>query len=677
MAVALTPDAFLNRSASTAWNVYFSYCGWRRIDTDRGQTTVLTYLGHNNVGSGFQITASPSRQLIVYRVNDFADLLGGTGPTLDVGTWYFFGLTTIAASQADGIEIYYAAEDDPSLTQVTATLLGAYGYNWHGVGARPGTDGQDSVFRLHGSAENDRTWTDTTLTPAEMLAEYQSPTPVRTAGLWSAWPMADSATAGDDASGGGRPLTANTGIGAIDTTEGPFDTGTGAVKLTPTAHYTRAGAPNGTDQTWCGWIRPDAAPPTSGYRTVISQDAGAEDVDWFSLNFDDTDGLELYVNNRATPITTSGPVPTLGAWFFVGVVRSGTTWTFYWRAQDWELLEDETGTGSGDIGTNLRIGSEFVVENAKTFEGGDSYWRVFETALTEAQLYAESESSVAIVAEWADWPIDDVVTQTDDISGNNHPLTADAGNGSFTDTTGPQVFGPTPVQGSGLLAGGGVLDLAATRSKATDGSLAGGGSLAISGTRASAGAFSLDGAGSLSLAGAAATSGALSLDGGGALGLAGTRSRSAAFSLDGGGTLALAGSETVPGSGSLDGGGQLAMSGTRAKAANGALDGGGALALAGTATSHERGSGLLDGGGVLAMAGSRVKGPVAMALQGGGILRLTGDAPTGDVSGCDRIPIPPQCRPVRVRVGESAYRVPCAEAPPTPGSAGLDIACNT
>jgi hypothetical protein len=223
VAVALAPDAFLSRTATTAWNVYFSYCGWRRIDTDRGQTTVLTYLGHSNLGAGFQITASSSRQLIVYRVNNFSDLLTGTGPTLAVGTWYFLGLTTIAASQANGVQIYYAAEGAPSLTQVTATFLGAYEYRFHGVGGRSDNDGQFGAFRLHGSAGHDRTWTDTTLTPAEMLAEFQSPTPVKTAGLWSAWPMADAATAANDTSGNSRPLTATPGTGTITTTDGPFD----------------------------------------------------------------------------------------------------------------------------------------------------------------------------------------------------------------------------------------------------------------------------------------------------------------------------------------------------------------------------------------------------------------------------------------------------------------------
>lgn len=241
MAVALTPNAFLSRTTTTAWSgtggIYYSYCGWRRIDVDRGEFTVLTYLAHLNVGSGIQFTALPDRQLVVYNVTGFADLLAGTGPTLAVGTWYFLGVTTIEASEPGGIEVYYAAEGDPSLTQVNATVLGAYGYNWHGIGARPGTDGQDDVWRLHGSAAYDRTWQNTTLTPTEMLAEFQSATPVRTTGLWSAWPMATAATATTDASGNSRPLTATAGTGTITDTDAPIfgggdpNEGTGALAV--------------------------------------------------------------------------------------------------------------------------------------------------------------------------------------------------------------------------------------------------------------------------------------------------------------------------------------------------------------------------------------------------------------------------------------------------------------
>lgn len=447
-----------------------------------------------------------------------------------------------------------------------------------------------------------------------------------------------------------------------------------AVALTPTAHYTRTAAPNGTDQTWCGWFRLDAVPNPSGFNAVLAQDAGAPD--WMGLYLDEAGGLgqlNVWNNDNGTPVITGPSYAADSAWHFAAVVRQGTSWTLYYRNEDWELLESETGTGTGVIGTNLRLGAEFVLEAATALNGALAYWRVFESALTEAQLFDESNSQVALAAEWADWPIAAVASQTDDISGNNRPLTATAGSGSFTDTGGPEVIGPPAVQGSGLLAGGGSLDLGGARSRTTSGSLDGGGTLALSGSRSKTGPFPLDGGGSLALEGSITTPGELSVDGGGELALSGTRSKGAPFALDGGGTFTVAGSEIVPGSGSLDGGGELTMSGTRRKPGTAGLDGGGVLMLAGTIT--EPGTGVLDGGGALAMAGSRAKRGT-MALEGSATLELAGDAPTGDASGCDRIPIPPTCRPVRARVGESALRVACADAPRTPGSAGLDIACN-
>lgn len=221
MAVALAPDAFLVHSPA-AWDVYFSACCWRRIDTDRQAFTVLAYLGNVFVSGGFQFTADANRKLIVYRCTDFADLLAGTGPTLAVGDWWFFGLTTIGPDVPNNVVVYYARKGDPSLTAATVSYSGQYQYTRHGVGWRPGVDGEAGVFYLAGSAAHDRTWQNTTLTPAEMLAEYQSPTVVRTAGLWSAWPMATAATATVDASGNSRPLVAVAGAGSITDTDDPF-----------------------------------------------------------------------------------------------------------------------------------------------------------------------------------------------------------------------------------------------------------------------------------------------------------------------------------------------------------------------------------------------------------------------------------------------------------------------
>ena len=231
MAIALTPDACLYRTPDTAWDEYYSACGWVRLDADRGEYTILAYLGNIFISRGFQWTVDPDRQLVVFRLMDFADLLGGAGPTLEVGEWWFWGITTIGPNVPNNINLYYGKLGDSSLTQATVSFSGTYDYRWHGVGCRPadagngepGPDGEFDAYRLHGSVWGWRTWQNVTLTPSQMLAEFESATPVLTTGLWSSWPLEDADTAGDDVAGSGRDLTVVTGTGAITDTDGPFD----------------------------------------------------------------------------------------------------------------------------------------------------------------------------------------------------------------------------------------------------------------------------------------------------------------------------------------------------------------------------------------------------------------------------------------------------------------------
>jgi hypothetical protein len=223
VAVALTPNAFLVRNTVGAPSS-FSVCGWTRIDTDRNQFTILRYWGANAVGGGgFQLTVDTDLNVVLFECTDFTDLLGGTGPTLTLGTWYFFGLTTIVDDIPNNVEFYWAEQGDVSLVQDTLSYEGAYQYANHYIGARPGADGSDGAFRLHGSVEHDRVWHSVTLTPTQMLAEYESATAV-TSGAWAVWPLADSGSAIQDATVNNRDLTQTTGTGSVTTTDGPFDT---------------------------------------------------------------------------------------------------------------------------------------------------------------------------------------------------------------------------------------------------------------------------------------------------------------------------------------------------------------------------------------------------------------------------------------------------------------------
>src|SRR5690606_35147956 len=244
MAVALTPDACLYRTPDTAWDEYYSACGWVRLDADRGEYTILAYLGNIFISRGFQWTVDPDRQLVVFRLMDFADLLGGAGPTLEVGEWWFWGITTIGPNVPNNINLYYGKLGDSSLTQATVSFSGTYDYRWHGAGCRPadagngapGPDGELDAYRLHASVWGWRTSQNVTLTPSQMLAEFEPATPVLTPGPWSAGPLEDADTAGADVAGSGGDLTVVTGTGTITDTDGPFDGGAQQGERDATAH---------------------------------------------------------------------------------------------------------------------------------------------------------------------------------------------------------------------------------------------------------------------------------------------------------------------------------------------------------------------------------------------------------------------------------------------------------
>jgi hypothetical protein len=253
MAVALNPNAFLVRNTVGAPSS-FSWCGWTRIDGLRGQEfTIVRYLAGNSVGGGgFQPTLVDTGQLIIFEAQGaFPDVWGGAGPTVSVGDWWFLGITTIVDDIPDNVEIYFALEGAGSLTQTTGSYSGAYQYQNHYIGARPGADGSDGAYRLDGSVAHDRVWHGVTLTPTEMLAEFQSTTAVKS-GAWAVWPMADSATAIEDATANNRDLTSTVGTGSIVTTTGPsIGAGTDGT-ATPAAISLTAAVPRPATSTSAG-----------------------------------------------------------------------------------------------------------------------------------------------------------------------------------------------------------------------------------------------------------------------------------------------------------------------------------------------------------------------------------------------------------------------------------------
>jgi len=219
-----------------------------------------------------------------------------------------------------------------------------------------------------------------------------------------------------------------------------------AVAKSGGAYWERTGVVIGTEQTWLGWVRPDLFAPNNDYRTVLAQDGG--EVNWLGVYQDTAGGIataNLWVNSFDGPIV-EGPALALDEYLFLAVVRSGdgSSWKLAWRWEGDPSLNTATGTepdGPTTIGQILKIGAEHG-GNAP-LAGGYAHWRVIPAALSDSQILAESASPVALQTAWADWPLEDVDSDEDDISGNNRPLTLlGLDTGAHTNTTGPDITIP-------------------------------------------------------------------------------------------------------------------------------------------------------------------------------------------------------------------------------------------
>jgi hypothetical protein len=214
-----------------------------------------------------------------------------------------------------------------------------------------------------------------------------------------------------------------------------------AVDLTPAAYFTRTGV-SGNNQTQGGWFRLDAVP--TSFNSMFALDNGAPD--WMGI-YIDNDGGSARLNfweNSASPVI-SGPLITLGEWYYVSVVRSGSTWTMYWRHEDDSSLTDEgNGSVTGTVGTALSLGKESVVDSATSFNGKMAQWRVHTSSLSSTDILAESNADKAVTAAWADWPMN---MAGDDVSGNGRTATP---SGTMVTFVGPTVGGspsrPVPEQ---------------------------------------------------------------------------------------------------------------------------------------------------------------------------------------------------------------------------------------
>jgi hypothetical protein len=112
--------------------------------------------------------------------------------------------------------------------------------------------------------------------------------------------------------------------------------------------------------------------------------------------------------------------------YYCALRRTGTTLDVFLGASPTSVTLEATGTCS-DAG---RATNEQILFNGYQVGGTHSgigflgRVRVYESALTEAEIETELASNSAVKASpWADWPMLDAATAGDDISGNNRDLT--------------------------------------------------------------------------------------------------------------------------------------------------------------------------------------------------------------------------------------------------------------
>jgi hypothetical protein len=220
-----------------------------------------------------------------------------------------------------------------------------------------------------------------------------------------------------------------------------------AIDFAPPKRLTRSATAVVPPLSVCAWIRPDV--------TGIgpNSNAGAHTI-WYQGTTSYTASIGFYVNlgalgfyfdfgtgkNVFTPLTVAA-----GVWSFVGFTFDKATGALvtYKREEGEPVLEVHSQTVTG-IGTGVASSNHMAWGGApdgadqQMFDGAMMYGRLFPSLLSQADLLAESGSVTAVATEHADWPMVDLATVANDISGNNRTLTI-TGTGTHTTTPNPNI----------------------------------------------------------------------------------------------------------------------------------------------------------------------------------------------------------------------------------------------
>ncbi|UKD55170.1 LamG domain-containing protein [Amycolatopsis sp. FU40] len=203
----------------TAWTIG----GWAQIVSAAASSFNPSIRLHSGSGGntawilGFK--GSNGRNVAVYSASNPSGLIGAE---IALNTWVYIAATLGAAGACS----FYYGTTPGSLTKITGTVASGVTPDGLTFFGRSPSDGSEW---LNGALAYWRIWT-AVLTDAEIAAESQSATPVRT-GAWASWDFAAAALT--DGSGNSRTLAAGTTPLAADT-DPPLG-GTQNATLTATA----------------------------------------------------------------------------------------------------------------------------------------------------------------------------------------------------------------------------------------------------------------------------------------------------------------------------------------------------------------------------------------------------------------------------------------------------------
>lgn len=176
-----------------------SWCGWVKLKADRNDFQCLWYLNGNNADGEIFMSTSNDGTTLELTDSATALILG----TLPIDAWRFIAYQRTNTGRA----AYIGSEAGGALTKVSNTETKNRNTAY---GSSAGIQLFNDIYSEWANAELAlvRVWTSVALSDAEIDAEYRSPTPVRTSGLWADYRLVAAATATTDSSGNARTLTA-------------------------------------------------------------------------------------------------------------------------------------------------------------------------------------------------------------------------------------------------------------------------------------------------------------------------------------------------------------------------------------------------------------------------------------------------------------------------------------